>query len=115
MVPALAMAIPGPEGAETGETGEVLSRGGIDRESVGRLSRKAAEAEEGIGIHGVSTTAGSPDRPSSTASRSEVKQNFPVHDTPSRADPLHRTVELPKPVTQKVADLFNQLFGRENK
>jgi hypothetical protein len=35
-----------------------------------------------------------------------------VHDTPTRADPLHRTVELPKPVTAEVAALFNQIFGR---
>ena len=40
----------------------------------------------------------------------EVEKHFRVHNTGN--DPLHRTVELPKPVTQEVADLFNRLFGR---
>ena len=46
-------------------SGETLSRLGTDRESAGRLGRKAAEAEEKIGIHGVSTTAGEPNGPAS--------------------------------------------------
>jgi RHS repeat-associated protein len=106
---AVLMAIPGPKG----EKGETLSRQGPSRESAGRLGRKAAEAEAQIGIHGVSTTAGQPKGESSSAARGSVEQSFPVHDTPTRADPLHRTVELPKPVTKQVADLFNRIFGRE--
>ncbi|HKI37453.1 MAG TPA: hypothetical protein VKA46_36700 [Gemmataceae bacterium] len=97
---------------EAGAGGEVLKRLGTSRESAARLGRKAAEAEQAIGIHGVSTTAGIPTAPASAASRADVEKRFRVHDTPSRADPLHRTVELPKPVTQEVADLFNRLFGR---
>jgi hypothetical protein len=31
---------------------------------------------------------------------------------PTRNDPLHRTVELPKPLTQQAVDLFNRVFGR---
>jgi len=93
-------------------SGETLSRLGTDRESAGRLGRKAAEAEGKIGIHGVSTTAGEPGGPASSAPRAGVEPHFPVHDTPTRSDPQHRTVELPKPVTQKVADLFNKIFGR---
>ena len=38
------------------------------------------------------------------------EKTFKVHDTPTKADPLHRTVELPKPVTNKVTRLFNELF-----
>jgi RHS repeat-associated protein len=94
------------------EGGEVLSRLGRSRESVGRLGRKAAEAEESIGIHGVSTTAGPPRGAASRASRGSVESQFKVHNTPTRSDPLHRTVELPKPVTQTVADAFNRVFGR---
>jgi hypothetical protein len=91
---------------------EILSRLGTSRESASRLGRKAAEAEEQIGIHGVSTTAGTPKGAASQAPRAHVEQHFRVHNTPTRADPLHRTVELPKPVTKDVADLFNQIFGR---
>jgi hypothetical protein len=91
---------------------EVLSRLGVDNESASRLGRKAAEAEGAIGVHGVSVTAGTPSAPASTARRSDVEQFFPVHDTPTRRDPLHRTVELPKPMTREAAAIFNQLFGR---
>ncbi len=91
---------------------EILKRLGSSRESVARLSRKATEAEAALGIHGVSVTAGIPRGPASAASRPDVEQHFRIHDTPTRADPLHRTVELPKPITQQTADLFNQLFGR---
>jgi hypothetical protein len=96
-----------PEG-----TGEVLKRLGTSRESAARLGRKAAEAERVLGIHGVSTTAGTAAVPASAATREDVERHFRVHDTPTRSDPLHRTVELPNPVTQEVADLFNRLFGR---
>jgi len=93
---------------------ENLSRLGKNRESAGRLARKAAEAEAHLGIHGVSTTTGGPKGPASTAERTAVEQSgFRVHDTPTRNDPLHKTVELPKPVTQETADRFNRLFGRE--
>jgi len=91
---------------------EILKRLGMSRESVVRLSRKAAEAEAALGIHGVSVTAGTPRGPASTAPRPNVEQHFCVHNTSTRADPLHRTIELPKPITQQAADLFNQLFGR---
>jgi hypothetical protein len=90
----------------------LLKRRGISPESLARLGRKAAEAERFLGIHGLSTTAGESDRPYSQAPRGEVEKSFPVHDTPTRKDPLHRTVELPKPVTKDIGDLFNLLFGR---
>jgi hypothetical protein len=91
---------------------ELLKRLGTTRESAARLARKAEEAERAIGIHGVSVTAGVAIGPASTADRNDVEQFFPVHETPTRTDPRHRTVELPKPVTQDVTDQFNQLFGR---
>jgi len=93
--------------------GQVLSRLGTSRESVARLGRKAAEAEKQIGIHGVSTTAGVPTGEASKASRDIVEAKFKVHDTPTRNDPLHKTVELPKPVTKEDADTFNDMFGRQ--
>jgi hypothetical protein len=85
---------------------------GADPESTTRLGRKAGEAEKVLGIHGVSVSAGEPRGPAGEAARADVERHFRVHDTPTRADPLHRTVELPKPVTPEVADLFNRLFGR---
>jgi hypothetical protein len=91
---------------------EVLSRLGTARESAARLSRKALKAEAFLTIHGVSVTAATPSVPASSAWRQDVEQHFGVRNTPTRADPLHRTVELPKPVTQAVADVFNDLFGR---
>jgi hypothetical protein len=91
---------------------ETLKRLGTSRESVSRLARKAEEAERALGIHGVSVTAGECGTPHSSASRSQVETEFAVHDTPTRRDPLHRTVELPKPVTDDAAIRFNRLFGR---
>jgi hypothetical protein len=92
---------------------EILKRLGTSRESVPRLARKAAEAETALRIHGVSVTAGTPIGPASSATRDAVEEHFKVYDTPTRADALHRTVELPKPVTPGAADLFNQVFGRK--
>jgi hypothetical protein len=91
---------------------EILKRLGTSKESAARPARKAAEAEQVLGIHGVSVTAGAARGDASVASRAEVERIFPVHDAPTRADRLHRTVELPEPVTQDIADRFNRLFGR---
>jgi hypothetical protein len=91
---------------------EVLKRLGTSRESPMRLARKAAEAERAIGIHGVSVTASEEHLPHSRSSRRAVETLFNVHDTPTRNDQLHRTVELPKPVTKEIADRFNRIFGR---
>ena len=94
---------PTPTGGPADAHGEVLKRLGTDRESVSRLARKAAEAKEALGIHGVSVTAGVPRGPAGEAARAEVEKHLRVHDTPTRSDPLHRTVELPEPVTQAAA------------
>jgi hypothetical protein len=98
---------------EHADRGEVLKRLGTSRESPTRLARKASEAEDAIGIHGVSVTAGEEIRPHSRAIRRAVEASFSVHDTPTRSDRLHRTVELPKPVTHEIADQFNRIFGRQ--
>ena len=91
---------------------EVLKRFGTDPESVDRLAEQAAAALSTIGIHGVSVTGRETAAPASRANRIDVAKVFRVHDTRSRRDPLHRTVELPIPVTQAVVDDFNRLFGR---
>jgi RHS repeat-associated protein len=85
-----------------------LYRLGRSTESAARLARKAAEAEAKIGIHGVSASEGALSE-ASTAERSEVEKHFKVHNTGNEP---HRTIELPKPVTDAVARLFNKLFGR---
>jgi hypothetical protein len=91
---------------------EILKRFGTDVESAERLAAQADMAERKTGIHGVSVTARKTRAPASQAVRSDVEQVFRVHNTPSDRDPLHRTVELPKPVTEAVAAEFNRLFGR---
>lgn len=89
---------------------EVLYRFGPAPESAAKLADDAARAETVLGIHGVSATAKRPRRPAPSAHRSEIEKHFAVHNT--GRDPAHRTIELPKPVTQEVADQFNRLFGR---
>lgn len=92
---------------------QILKRLGTSNESAVRLARKAADAEEKIGIHGVSTSASPTSNPASQATREAVEKVFQVHNTPTKADPLHMTVELPKPVTNNIADMFNKIFGRK--
>jgi hypothetical protein len=91
---------------------EELTRFGIDPESAEHLATQAAAAEQVLGIHGVSVTARPTSAPGGRARRADVEPTFRVHDTPTRRDPLHRTVELPKPVTAEAAAEFNRLFGR---
>src|SRR4051812_9780215 len=91
---------------------EILFRFGTSRESASRLARKAQEALQIIGIHGVSVSATPSEILSSCALRAEIEAHFAVHNTARDFDPLHRTIELPQPVTQKVANTFNRLFGR---
>jgi RHS repeat-associated protein len=90
---------------------ETLTRYGDKPETVERLAEQAAKAEAHpkVGIHGVSTTTKpNPTNPGGQAPRSTVEQQFKVHNTLGKG---HRTVELPKPVTQQVVDAFNKLFG----
>ncbi|HEY3790039.1 MAG TPA: hypothetical protein VGL71_14360, partial [Urbifossiella sp.] len=91
---------------------EILKRFGADPESAEKLAGDSAQGETILGIHGVSVTARETTAPSGIASRAELERHFAVHDTLSRRDRRHRTVELPKPVTSEVAERFNRLFGR---
>ena len=91
---------------------EELKRFGIEPESATDLALHAASAERILGIHGVSVTARATSAAAGRALRDNVEQVFRVHNTSSRRDKLHRTIELPKPVTDEVANQFNQLFGR---
>lgn len=97
-----------------------LVRRGRDFESARRLARLAAEAERfGFG-HGVSLTT-----PASNAKlaqdpaecKSALKSEFKsaglkVVPTPTRNDPEHHTVLLPKPVTLQIAKAFNDILKR---
>jgi hypothetical protein len=91
---------------------EILKRFGTEPESAERLAGQAAAAELVLGIHGVSVTARDTDAPAGRAARAAVEAHFRVHDTPTRRDPAHRTVELPKPLTAETAEKFNRVLGR---
>jgi hypothetical protein len=94
---------------------DVIYRLGDSSESATRLGRKSQEAEEALGVHGVSgsTTRPPTGTPCSSATCSALEAaGLPVHRTPSRRDPGHVTIELPNPVTREAADAFNEVFGR---
>ena len=109
---------------------DTLVRQGKKRESAERLARKAADAEKGGKAqnnvpfgHGVSVTTPESNAkfsrdPSdaSFATRTRLEQaGFEVRHTPTGRDAYHHTVQLPKPVTDEVADRFNTAFGRAPK
>ena len=92
---------------------DLIYRMGTSKESKTRLGKKSQEAEDLIGNHGVSGSRTKPDVPCSSASCSSLEEaGFKVTPTPTRSDPDHVTIEMPKPVTQEVADKFNSIFGR---
>ncbi|MBF0492843.1 MAG: hypothetical protein HQM15_08690 [Deltaproteobacteria bacterium] len=103
-------------GANYLEASAELHRFGSSKESVRRLNRMSQEAENdpNTKIHGVSVSENKPTdgREISTAQKNEVEKYFKVHDTPKKWDTGHKTLELPKPVTQQITDLYNRLFGR---
>ncbi|MEH6414648.1 hypothetical protein [Pseudomonas sp. CGJS7] len=71
-----------------------------------------AEASS-IGIHGVSRSTAKPDMPCSSETCGQLEAaGFKVHDTPTRADKNHKTIEMPKPVTKEDAKKFNRAFER---
>lgn len=90
-----------------------LYRFGAAPETREKLAADAARAEGALRIHGVSTTSQvNPARGVPPSAEVEnIERHFRVHKT---AGPHHYTVELPKPVTQDVADLFNLIFGRKS-
>jgi hypothetical protein len=100
---------------------DLLVRRGRSRESAQRLARQAEAAEQhGFG-HGVSVTTPEANArlardPTDAvwATRKAFEQaGFPVRYTPTRNDPNHHTVLLPKPVTDEVAAAFNGILGRQ--
>ena len=112
---------------ECGSDDDTLVRRGTSSESSTRLAKQAAAAEKaglaknGVPYgHGVSVTTPEANArlsrdPSdaSVATRAALEQaGFEVRHTPTNADPTHHTVQLPKPVTPEVAELFNRVFGR---
>ncbi len=107
--------------------GDLLVRRGIMWESAARLQRLAAMAEQagtasnGVPFgHGVSLTSPESNQQLArdpndavSATRQEFEaEGFEVRYTPTRNDPDHHTVILPKPVTEDVAVLFNTLLRR---
>lgn len=97
-----------PKGGDT-----KIFRKGTSKESPTRLNRKAQEAENSnLGIHGVSGSKTKTPGCSSASCSDLEAAGFKVHQTPSRRDPNHVTVELPKPVTKDDATRFNDVFGR---
>ncbi len=98
------------------DEGETLIRFGSKYETADALEEQAHRALEVLGIHGVSVTAGDLNATRSSASavsrRALERSGFSVHDTPTRRNPNHRTVELPHPVSARDAERFNSLLGR---
>ncbi|MDQ4126055.1 MAG: hypothetical protein M3134_10740 [Actinomycetota bacterium] len=93
------------------EGGGRLFRMGDEYEDAARLAEQARRAEAAGLPHGVSTFSSSTKADAVSASRSQVERHFKVRQTGK--NPQHYTVELPQPVTDEVAELFNGLFGRK--
>jgi hypothetical protein len=96
--------------------GEHLTRYAGGKESQPRLERQAEAslANPDGKVHGISISASQVDasRAHSTLPRSTVEKAFPVHNTPiPGGDQLHRTVELPNPITQEIKEAWNKIWG----
>jgi hypothetical protein len=70
----------------------------------------APEAEAAGFPHRVSVFSRTSRPDAVSAPYAEVAARFRVHKT--GRNPYHYTVELPKPITDEVAVLFNQIFAR---
>ncbi len=98
-------------------------RRGTSWESPTRLDRQAKQALAVGFQHGVSVTAPEsnlrlsrdPTDVSQATRQAFDEAGFRVHPTPTRRDPHHHTVELPDPVTDEVAEVFNRVLGRSKK
>jgi hypothetical protein len=102
---------------------ECLARSGIGQVSKEKLAEAAAAAEANGFPHGVSARAASGVRGEQLALAFRNKRfvestvqaleaaGFPIHRTPTAADPFHVTIEMPKPVTEEMAKRFNNLFS----
>lgn len=88
-------------------------RFGKGAETAESLAAQSAKAEANGFPHGVSTrlrdkVSGSDLSNHRCAPKCDVESVFSVQQT--GADPRHHAVILPEPVTQEVADQFNNLF-----
>lgn len=107
-----------------------LVRRGAFWESARRLARHAARAEQGgVAINGVPYGHGlsmsSPEANLQLATdpgdavqatrRAFEAAGFEVRYTPTTHDHDHHTVQLPKPVTDAIAVLFNTILGRSRR
>jgi hypothetical protein len=94
----------------TPKSGEMCIRMGGPA-SAETLAQQAAHSESQLGVHGVSVYVRRPLGVKAldygVADVPAVRREFPMHKTMGRG---HYTVELPRPVTQDVADRFNSLF-----
>jgi hypothetical protein len=90
-----------------------LKRFGKGPESLDDLAADAArtvgkDLPHGVSTRGIDRLAKNDVGVHRVVPRSEVEKVFPVHKTGAKPD--HYTVELPKPITQEVVDLFNKVF-----
>ena len=91
----------------------LVYRIGEDWESSTRMSRKAGESEAVTGIHGLSASTNKHAIACVAATCGALRDaGFAVRATPSKSDPGHVTIELPKPVTKDVAKRLNETMGR---
>jgi hypothetical protein len=115
-----------PQGSGAGFD-DLLVRRGQSWDSARRLADLAAKAElAGAAIngvpygHGVSVSspeanqrlARDPSDAVQATRRVFEEAGFEVRYTPTRSDPDHHTVQLPKPVTEEAATRFNTVLGR---
>jgi hypothetical protein len=94
------------------------------RRSAGRKgaqAEQAGQAVNGLSVgHGVSVTspeanhhlARNPNDAVQATRRAFEEAGFEVRYTPTRNDSDHHTVQLPKPITEELATLFNRILGR---
>ena len=88
---------------------DTLTRFGSDYENAEKFAADAANAESRGYTHGVSAI-GDATWPGSIANYEDVASEFNVLKTGK--NPSHYTIELPKPVTDAIAQTFNNIFGR---
>jgi hypothetical protein len=96
-----------------GRTADRFFRFGLEREATDDLARQSAESRARSFPHGVSVFSRSSRPDAASAFRADIEAHFVVHKTGRNR--FHYTIELPDPVTDEVADLFNVLFGRPSR
>ena len=103
---------------EKAQKDEIIWRWGIQPEKLKSLRESCQEAHQIIGIHGVTAFAG--ETPTDLKISSATVENladlgFPVYVTPLNSTPEHRTVELPKNITDETVRIWNQAWRRTKK